>query len=962
MKTIRIISMATVSAGVIAGAMLATTAAHAQATPPAPESTAASPETPPATSEAAPNEPAIIVTGTRIANGGFESPTPVNVVNTDELIKRAPGTLADALNQLPVFQNSINSNQQQFTQGNRQRTGNYLNLRALGTQRVLVLQDGQRLPVTGTNGGVDASLIPQLLTQRIDVVTGGASAAYGSDAVSGVVNFIIDKHFEGIKAQGQFGLASRGYNKSYRLGLAAGTALADDRLHLIGSVERYHTDEVLRSDISSIGELWAATGAGTAADPILYKKDVGYNNTSAAGVTQTGPAGFINKQFGQNGELLPFNTGVPSGNPGTQQGGDRGFIGQTCCTITPGQTTTQVFGRAEYDFTDDISGFVSVGYNDATAKDYPVSLLKTRITVFRDNAFLAPSTVAALGNAASFDIGKTFNDQRGHEIKQNSQSLIINSGLKGKVFDSLDWNIGYTHAETTFKTDNIDVENAKFYAAADAVKDSSGKIVCRVTLTNPTLYPGCQPLNLFGTATESQAAYDYLLSDSKYRAKNKMDSVQANLSGTLFDGWAGPVSFAVGAEYRKSSLDQTTNSDPNVATDFTGLRGVLSGNGRLKYAFLNIGSAKGSYEIKEVYGELNVPVLKDSAVGSLEFNGAARYTHYSTSGGVTTWKAGAIYDPVDGVRFRGTVSRDIRAPTLFELFSGTSATTITFSDRLTGKQASSQQISGGNAGLRPEVANTLTAGVVLKPAFLPGFNFSADYFRIKISDGIGTPFSAFQIVDLCFASNFTSPLCNQVSRPLGATNPDPNNTPTAIFTNLQNISTQTVSGIDFEMSYTRPVGNGRITARAQATRQLTFEQSVAPGQPTVKYVGTADFNDVQFPLPVPKWRATLNLGFDSDRFSVNVQERIIGGYDRSHQFVYAVNKVPAIGYTDLNLTYRIETAALGKVELFATINNLFDRQPPLVPVARTPGLTVPTIRSAYDILGTYATAGVRIKI
>ena len=655
MKNFWIIGMASVSAS----ALLAPGMANAQEAEQQAQAESAD-QTGPATNEA------IVVTGSRITTGGFESPTPVNVVTTDDLIKRAPGSLSDALNQLPVFQNSINSNQQQFTQGNRQRTGNYLNLRSLGTQRVLVLQDGQRLPVSGTNGGVDASLVPQLLTQRIDVVTGGASAAYGSDAVSGVVNFIIDKNFEGLKAQGQFGMASRGYNKSYRLGIAGGMSLMDDRLHVIASVERYHTDEVLRSDIDSIAELWAAVGAGTPADPIRYVNDVGYNNITAAGVTQSGPAGFINKQFGQNGELINFNMGVPSGNPGTQKGGDRGFLGQDCCTITPGQTTNQIFSRIGYDFTDDISGFVSVGYNEAKARDYPVSLLRTQITVFRDNAYLAPSTVAALGAAPSFSMGKTFNDQRGNDIKQLSKSLIFATGLKGKIFETLSWDIGYTHAETTFKTDNLDFENAKIYAAVDAVRDPSGNIVCRVTLTNPGLYPGCTPLNVFGVGTESQASYDYIRSISQYSAKNKMDSVQANLSGTLFEGWAGPIGFAVGAEYRKSSLNQVTNSDPTIPTDFTGLRGVVN-SGRLKYAFLNIGSAKGSYEIKEAYGELNVPVLRDSAIGSLELNGAVRYTHYSTSGGVTTWKAGGLFDPVEGVRFRATVSRDIRAPTLLSL-------------------------------------------------------------------------------------------------------------------------------------------------------------------------------------------------------------------------------------------------------------------------------------------------------
>jgi outer membrane receptor protein involved in Fe transport len=505
------------------------------------------------------------------------------------------------------------------------------------------------------------------------------------------------------------------------------------------------------------------------------------------------------------------------------------------------------------------------------------------------------------------------------------------------------------------------MENTKLYAALDAVRDPSGNIVCRVTLTNPGLYPGCVPLNVLGEGTASPAALDYVTGTSEYEANNKMDSAQASISGDLFEGWAGPVSFAFGGEYRKASLVQTSNSDPTIPTDFTGLRGVVN-SGRLRFGVLNVGTAKGSYEVKELFGELNVPVLRDSAIGSLELNGAARYTHYSTSGGVTTWKLGGVFDPVDGVRFRTTVSRDIRAPTLFELFSGQTSTVITFADRLTGSQATSQQVSGGNPNLTPEIAKTFTAGIILQPSVIPGLNFSADYFNIKISDAIGTPFSAFQTVDLCYASNFTSQLCNQIVRPLGASNPDPSNTPSQVFTNLQNISQLGLSGIDFELSYGRPVGNGRITARIQATRQITFNQAVAPGQPVVAYVGTADFNDVQFPLPLPKWRGAINLGYESDHFSINVQERLIGGYDRSHLQVVVPNRVPAVGYTDLSLTYKLRTSFAGQIELFGTVNNLFDKKAPLIPVTRTPGLTVPTIRSTYDVVGTYITVGARVKM
>ena len=190
----------------------------------------------------------ILVTGSRIASPGFEAPTPLTTVSTEELQRKAPGALADGLNQLPQFQNSITTSARSTGTGGAQNTGNYLNMRALGTNRVLVLQDGQRMATTGNNGGVDVSLIPSMLIEKVDVVTGGASAVYGSDAVSGVVNFVLNKRMEGLRVQAQMGTGSGDVSElnSYRFGAAGGMSLMDDRLHIVGSAESYHTDPLNR--------------------------------------------------------------------------------------------------------------------------------------------------------------------------------------------------------------------------------------------------------------------------------------------------------------------------------------------------------------------------------------------------------------------------------------------------------------------------------------------------------------------------------------------------------------------------------------------------------------------------------------------------------------------------------------------------------------------------------------------
>jgi len=922
----------------------------------------------------------IVVTGSRTTRDGSDQPTPVQVVSTADLIKTAPGNIADGLNQLPVFQNSISNNAQQFTQGNRQRTGNYLNLRSLGTQRVLVLLDGQRLPPSGTNGGVDVTLVPQLLTQRVDVVTGGASAVYGSDAVSGVVNFIIDKRFKGLKAQAQRGISSRGDNGSYRLSLAAGTSLLDDRLHVIASAERFHFDGLDKTDRPDIGRSFQSVGAGTAADPIRVFQNVRFSNVTEGGVIVSGPLGPLPPvagqppmpprfQFGPDGRIIPFVAGTITPT-GVVIGGDGALVGQSCCTFTPQQTANQIFGRANYEFSDTIEGFVLGSYNWSSNSDRPVPTFRGS-TIFRDNAYLqpalTPAVLAALGNAQSFNVSKIFNNRPGNKITQFSKSLNIQAGLSGKLAD-LDWNVGYTHGWTSFRVVNIDTVTARYIAAQDAVHDPSGQIVCRVTLTNPGLYPGCVPLNIFGIGNESDAAYDYVNGESRYKAINKLDSFQATLAGSLFEGWAGPITFAVGGEYRKQSLNQTSNSDPALAKLLPELRGVPAG-AQLVFSTTNVGPARGKYNVKEAFAEITVPVLRDSAIGSAELNGAARVTDYSTSGTVETWKVGGIFDPIRGVRFRATLSRDIRAPTLFELFASQTSTGVTFADPLTKTQQSSRQIGGGNPNLKPEIAKTLTAGIVLKPDFLPGLTFSADYFKIRIKDAIATPFSAFQLVTLCSQGSLSADICSAIVRPLGPTNADPSNGPTEIFTTLANVAVLKLSGIDFEANYVRPIGNGRLSIRAAATRQITFDQATAQGQPLLHFAGSSDFNDVQFPLPLPKWRAAFSVGYDDETFGISVQERLIGKYKRTRQppppagigLIYVDNSVPTVAYTDLNVTFKLAAGSVN-YELFGTVNNLFDKDPPLVPVTRTAGLTVPTIRSTYDTIGRYITVGVRLRM
>ena len=680
-----------------------------------------------------------------------------------------------------------------------------------------------------------------MLIENVDVVTGGASAVYGSDAVSGVVNFILNKRMEGLRVQAQSGTGTGDASSlnSYRFGAAGGMALLDDRLHIVASAERYHSDPLHRRyfPIMATGGRSMAPGPPqirTATSVYTVAHAVGRGHCHNRPARRPAVRSERQPRALQSGHAYEHRGGEHRGRP-------EAIFSQAVGTTGSSQTMNQLFIRPEYEFGNDLMGFVSVGYNFSNYESNPGGGFIRQIRVFAENPFLKDAQRAALGTTPSFDIGRIFPEGPQHDINQESDSLVINAGLSGRFGESYNWNVGVGHTETEFTSPQRDIEFSKFYASMDAVRDPAGNFVCRILLDpNPDIrarYQSCAPANPFGQGNVSAAAYDYFWGTSSWRTTNEMDSIQATVAGNLFKLPAGPLSFAAGAEYREVSLVQTSNANPAIPIDYTGLRGVLPTQVS-KYRLMNNGVAEGSQDVAEVFGEVNVPVLKDSVIGSLELSGAARLTDYSTSGNVTTWKLGALFDPIESVRIRTTLSRDIRAPSLFELFAAQQNVSQSFSDPLTQRNYGIQLVSGGNPNLEPEDAKTFTAGIVLKPTFIPGLSFSADYFDIDITDAIAAPFTAQQILDICYQSNYTSPVCNLVVRPLGPSNQSPDNIASSILLVADNLASQQTRGIDFEAAYDFDIGNGRANIRALATRMLDFDQTNAEGQPVRRLAGT----------------------------------------------------------------------------------------------------------------------------
>jgi hypothetical protein len=478
------------------------------------------------------------------------------------------------------------------------------------------------------------------------------------------------------------------------------------------------------------------------------------------------------------------------------------------------------------------------------------------------------------------------------------------------------------------------------------VRNASGQIVCRSTLTG--FDPGCVPMNPFGLGSVSQAAADYILGDSLKELELKQTVAVANISGDLGERLqlgAGPISIAAGVEYRKEEASQTTDAQSKEVVTLAGLRtGVApsSINNRLgPFQFYNPQPYSGSYDIKEGYVELGVPLLRDKPfVEQLDLSLAARKADYSQSGGVTTWKYGLNWRVNDQVRFRYTKSRDIRGPNSVELFNTQTQTNQTI--LYNGVTTQNVNLTSGNPNLAPERALTETYGVVVRPAFLPGFQASLDRYSISIDDAIGN-LSAQQTADQCAAGNTSA--CAQIAVQTNGT----------LIIRLQplNLSIEKISGYDFEGAYTRDVFDGALSLRALVSH-IEESYRVAPGAGYVEGLGGPG---------TPKWRGTFSAQWQNDTWTFFVSERFIGKALIDPQRVEGVytndNSLPVIAYANVTVKYRFE--ALGREqEAFASISNLFDVTPP-VSGGNPTSYNTPA-NNAYDTMGRYFTVGIRMSL
>lgn len=901
----------------------------------------------------------IVVTGSRVASVE-NSPTPLTVVSTEQLQTTTPKDIPDALNKLPVFQGSTGQRTQ--SGGGSNSSGNFLNLRNFGTERTLILLDGHRVVASGQNGAVDTNALPQMLVERVDIVTSGASAVYGSDAITGVVNFVLDTNFEGLRVQGNTGIAEIGEAWNYRLGAAVGKSLFDDRGHFIGSISVRQQDAVKYLDLPYGPDYWGQTGSASQPNNPLIMTPNSRNFWSAAGYVSGCGAGCsaAGMQFTSPGILGPFNPGLPTGTSVTRMGGDggRGINGTALGSLN----VYESFGRFDYDLTDSINAFVQSSYvvSSNWSAYYDPNLVPPRFnTYFKNNPFLTPSAQAALatGAGATFTLERLVNETEPMSNRAKNRLWNTTAGFSGTL-GSYNWEAYYTHGVNKLHVDNFhNLNNARTMAAADAVV-SGGQIVCYVS-TVPAfaaLYPGCVPLNPFGRGTITEDQLDFIAPDTAFDQTNKMDNVGGSITGDLFELPAGPVRAALTGEARRQTLQIVSPEGPfTKPVDCTGLRLCPTGHMNT-WGFAVLDSIpKVSQSVWEVGAEANVPLLRDlPLVRSIDLNTAVRYADYKTSGGIWAWKVGADYRVNESLRFRGTVSRDMRAPTLTDLFGPFQATTGSFRDQHTNTtRGSTIQTNPSNPDLAPETSRTYTAGVVLTPSFVPGLTLAVDWYRIAIKNAISTisgSSDAVQAVCQASAPAYDSPFCRFYPRPNPWSDRSPANHPAQVRSERLNAAVQLIHGFDIEAAY-----------------RFDLESiSSLPGQVSIRtLIGLQPHNKSQVISFVPaiysaapKGRVTTFLTYTHDDWTVAVQNRWLSSWYKGStsipQYYGDAPRVKSFHTTDVTVSHTLEIRGV-PTDLYVNIENVTDEHGPLWGGnAQSPGFSYP-VPGGYPILGrTYA--------
>ena len=871
----------------------------------------------------------VVVTASRVERAGFVAPTPLTVIGLEQFEERAATHVRDILYDLPQI-----APQAPGGTGSANPGGQYVNLRNVGNARTLILIDGRRVVPTNINGNVDLNVIPSAMVERLEVVTGGASAAWGSDAVSGVVNIITKKRIDGFSGRYQFNVTEKGDNRGNSIELAYGRDWLDGKLRFAIAGEASDLQGIL----DQRGRAWSkqhwalVTNPGYTATNGQFRL-IPINNASFSQMTR---GGVINNtilkgtQFGPGGVPTQFNYGTLVGTL-FQSGGSGGYL-DTANLVSPLQRNSFTT-RLGYDVTPELRLFAEVNYAySRTFYDIIEKYDPNTLTIRRDNAFLPASirNIMVANNINTFTMGRV-NTELGPDWDEGTYTTrryVV--GADGALGANWKWSAYYQYGLNTYNggLPNQRIE-ANWTNAVDSVIDpTTGKAICRSTLTDRN--NGCIPANVFGEGSIDPSVKGYTNRDAFFTSSYVQQVVAADLRGELGATWAGPISIATGAEFRKDSL-----------------RGVSDPLSQARVFRLgNTQAISGADNVKEAYAEVVAPLAKDmSFAKTLDLNAAARITDYKLAGKVNTWKLGFTYEPFDQVRLRLTRSRDIRAPKLNEQFQPGGAGSGVGFDPFTNTNPRIVTVTVGNPNLKPEKADTLTYGIVYSPSYAPGLHASIDYYDIDITDAIGTINSA-AIINQCFQG--ATNLCQFITRVNGVITQT-----TSTQLNLAKLQSR---GLDIETSYGFDLANisdsfsGRLTMRLLGNHVIKLlTNNGVTAVDTAGEVGSS-------------WRWNGNVSYRNGPLSVSSSLRYIGAGAIDNTYLpndIEVNHVDAQYFVGLSTQYTIDRGNGDEIELFARVDNLLNREPPILP--GTGQQSTVTQGSLYDVLGRNFAVGFRFK-
>jgi len=851
----------------------------------------------------------------RIDRIGFVAPTPTIVIGEIELQQGRRNNLGAVLNDMRTF---VPNNTPDTTVTTTTNGATNANLRGLGGVRTLVLLVGRRF--TGSN---DLNSIPLSLIKSVDVVTGGASAAWGSDAVAGVVNIVLDNRFKGLALEARSGISDRDDGFEYFVSAAGGSGFAAGRGHLIFGAEFLDNEGIFpRASRPRVGRVATIANPGRTADngqsAFLLVPGITYSNSSHGGLIVSGV--LAGQTFNPDGTLRPFQFGRVFGS--NMLGGEGGNDDDFRAASAP-QKRYGIFSRATFDLTDSVQLSADLRYtNMSNHYTWWPDSDSGDLVIQADNAFLSENIrnqLAAAGET-QFTMGRLNHDFALLTIDYTRRTKQATVALDGVFADEWRWDAYSSRGEyeTVHWYGNFRLANEYARAVDSVLHPESGQPICRVTLTNPN--SNCVPINLFGEGAPSQAASDYVTGTFWHTTKITLDTAGASLRGEPFSLWAGSISVATGVEIRREQIRQDV--DPRSTNN--------------EFITFNPKAMGGKYTVKEAFLEALVPLVKDAPLmRNLDFNGAARFSDYSTSGGIWSWKLGITNQLTDSLRFRATRSRDIRSASLSELYTSLITLYTNIVDPVTGQGLQILTLGGGNPDLVPETSDTMTFGLVWEPDFAPGLSVSLDHFDIDI-DRVISLISGQDTVTRCFNGN--TELCANITR-----NPVTQEIELVrnAYINLANYKT---NGFDFDTVYRFSGEKLGLPGDFRVRSTMTYVDTLTIDDGVSKLILVGSGNNVM------RWSGNLAFGWQHAELGLDLRARYLHSAVFNRSLDVQNNARGSRTYLDLNLNYDFNTRKDGgKFSLYGGITNLTDKQPPLAGAGQ------------YDIIGRYYTLGARYR-